>query len=102
MVFLDIGYSFGGPEPFHISGLHCNETEFPNRNLSATSGAQQNHGTHEQSSLYNGDSSSDDNSRDSRVGGRKGNRGRGRGRGGRGRGAPNPFTANHQRQPSNY
>ena len=23
MVFLDIGYSFGGPEPFHISGLHC-------------------------------------------------------------------------------
>ena len=23
MVFLDIWYSFGGPEPFHISGLHC-------------------------------------------------------------------------------
>ena len=23
MVFLDIGYSLGGPEPFHLSGLHC-------------------------------------------------------------------------------
>ena len=63
---------------------------------------QQNHDTHDQSPLHNGDSSRDDSSRASRSRGRNGNRGQGRGRGGRGRGTPNPFTANHQRQPLNY
>ena len=71
-------------------------------NLHGMSVAQQNHGTHDQSPLYNGDSSRDDNSRNSRARVRNVNRGGGRGRGGRGRGAPNPFTANHQRQLLNY
>ena len=61
--------------------------------------SQQIHGTHDQSSLYIGDSSRDDNSRDSGARSRNGNRVRGRGRVGQGRGAPDPFTANHQREP---
>ena len=81
---------------------NSNETEFPNRNRNAMSVAQQNHGTLDQSPLYNGDANRHDNSRDSRARGRNGNRGQRRGREVRGRGAPNPFTANHQRQLLNY
>ena len=92
--------------PFQQTADHqaenSNETEFPNRNRNAMSEVQQNHDTHNQPPLHNGDSSRDDSSRTSRSRGRNGNRGQGRGRGGRGRGTPNPFTANHQRQPLNY
>ena len=63
---------------------------------------QPNHGMYDQSPIYTGDKSRDDNSRDRRTGGMNGNRGIGRGREGRARGAPNLFATNHQRQPSNY
>ena len=78
-----------------------NETEFPTRNRIAMSEVQQNHDTHDQSPLQNGDSSHNNSSRASRSRGRNGNMGQRRGRGGRGRGTPNPFSAKHQRQPLN-
>ena len=81
---------------------NSNETEFPNHNRIAMSVVQQNHDTHYQSPLHNGDSSRDDSSKANRSRGRNGNRGQGRGRDGRGMGTHNPFNANHQRQPSNY
>ena len=42
---------------------NSNETEYPNRNRNGMNVAQQNHDTHDQSPLHNGDSSRDDSSR---------------------------------------